>query len=228
MRVGLGSPVLGEQMLRGSEHSFETITVGGVPLASSISNYQPSCLEVLENPWIQWACVLPREVDGPLHDRARELGFAAVRALGLEDGMTHMEWFEKADGTLAVGEIAARPPGAQLLHMTGVVHDIDVYRAWARAVVDGELDAPWERRYAAGCAYVRGIGRGQISSVTGEHETHEAVGQWIVEAKLPAIGAMSNDSYEGDGYVIVRHPSTAKVEELIQTIIQTMKIEYVS
>ena len=29
--------------------------------------------------------------------------------------------------------------------MTGLVHDIDVYRAWARSVVDGVLDAPWER-----------------------------------------------------------------------------------
>ena len=31
MRVGPSSPVLAEEMLRGSEHSFETITIGGVP-----------------------------------------------------------------------------------------------------------------------------------------------------------------------------------------------------
>jgi formate-dependent phosphoribosylglycinamide formyltransferase (GAR transformylase) len=222
MRVGIESPVLGEEMLRGSEHSFETITIGGVPRVSSISNYLPGCLEVLENPWIQWACVLPREMDTPRCERAKTMGIAAVNALGLEDGMTHMEWFEKSDGTLAIGEIAARPPGPQLLHMTGVVHDIDVYRAWARAVVDGELDAPWERRYAAGCAYIRGMGRGRIASVTGVHETHEAVGKHLVEAKLPSIGAMKNDSYEGDGYVIVRHESTKKVEDMITTIVETM------
>jgi formate-dependent phosphoribosylglycinamide formyltransferase (GAR transformylase) len=228
MRVRPDAPVLAEEMLRGSEHSFETITIGGVPRVSSISSYLPGCLEVLENPWIQWACVLPREMDTPRCERAREIGFAAVKALGLEDGMTHMEWFEKSDGTLAIGEIAARPPGPQLLHMTGVVHGIDVYRAWARAVIDGELDAPWNRKYAAGCAYIRGMGRGRIASVTGVRETHEAVGEWLVEAKLPAIGAMKNDSYEGDGYVIVRHESTKKVEELITTIIETMKIQYVS
>ncbi len=224
--VGPGSPVLAEEMLRGSEHSFETITIGGEPRVFSISNYQPGCLEVLETPWIQWACVLPREVDTPLAARAKELGFAAVRALGLEDGMTHMEWFQRSDGSLAIGEIAARPPGAQLLHMTGVVHDIDVYRAWARAVVDGELDAPWERRWAAGCAYVRGMGRGRVVAVTGVHETHEAVGKYLVEARLPSIGAQKNDSYEGDGYVIVGHESTAKVQELIATILRTLKIHY--
>jgi biotin carboxylase len=228
MRVSPHAPVLAEEMLRGSEHSFETITLGGEPRVSSVSNYLPGCLEVLENPWIQWACVLPREIDSAAFEAARQKGQAAIRALGLEDGMTHMEWFEKADGTLAIGEIAARPPGPQLLHMTGVVHDIDVYRAWARAVVDGELDAPWDRKYAAGCAYVRGIGRGRVARVTGVRELHEAVGPWLVEAKLPSIGAMKNDSYEGDGYVMVRHESTAKVEQLITTIIETLKIQYVS
>jgi hypothetical protein len=64
--------------------------------------------------------------------------------------------------------------------------------------------------------------------VTGVRELHDAVGPWLVEAKLPSIGAMKNDSYEGDGYVMVRHESTAKVEQLITTIIETLKIQYVS
>lgn len=228
MRVSADSPVLAEEMLRGSEHSFETITIGGVPRVSSISSYFPGCLEVLENPWIQWACILPREIDTPRFERAREIGVKAVRALGLEDGMTHMEWFEKADGSLAIGEIAARPPGPQLLHMTGVVHGIDIYRAWARAVIDAELDAPWTRTHAAGTAYIRGMGRGRVVRVTGVRETHDAVGEHLVEARLPTIGAMKNDSYEGDGYVMVKHESTKKVEELITTIVQTIKISYAS
>ena len=141
--------------------------------------------------------------------------------------MTHMEWFERSDGSLAIGEIAARPPGPQLCQMTGLVNDIDIYRSWARAVVDGELDAPWERKYAAGCAFVRGVGKGRVARVRGVRELHEAIGPWLVEAKLPTIGAMKSDSYEGEGYVVVRHESTAKVKEMIKTIIETMKIQYV-
>jgi biotin carboxylase len=219
-------PVLAEEMLRGSEHSFETITIGGVPRVWSAADYQPGCLDVLENPWIQWVCMLPREVDGARYQAAKDAGFAAIKALGLQDGMTHMEWFHRTDGSLAIGEIAQRPPGGQLLHMTGAVHDIDIYRAWARSVVDSELDAPWDRKYAAGTAYIRGMGRGRVASVRGVRETHEAVGQWLVEAKLPTIGAHKNDSYEGDGYVMVKHESTAKVQEMIKTIIETIKIQY--
>ncbi len=228
LHASKANPVLAEEMLRGKEHSFETITVGGEPRAWSFSRYLPGCLEVLENPWMQWAVVLPREIDTPVHERAKELGFAAIRALGLKDGMTHMEWFEREDGSLAIGEIAQRPPGPQLCQMTGVVNDVDVYRAWARAVVDGELDAPWDRKYAAGCAYVRGMGHGRVAAVRGVREIHAAVAPSLVEAKLPEIGAPKNDSYEGDGYVVVRDESTANVLAMVKTIVETMRVHYAS
>ena len=228
LQVSGTNPVLAEEMLRGKEHSFETMTIGGEPKVWSFSRYLPGCLEVLENPWIQWSVVLPREIDSPLHDRARELGFAAIRALGLRDGMTHMEWFEREDGTFAIGEIAQRPPGPQLCQMTGLVNDIDIYRAWVRAVVDGELDAPWERKYAAGCAYVRGMGQGRVAAIRGVRETHEAVGRHLVEAKLPDLGQAKNDSYEGDGYVVVRHERTDEVLRMLKTIVETLRIHYVA
>ena len=226
MRVSKGSPVLAEEFLRGREFSMETVTIAGTPKVHSISHYLPSCLEVLENPWIQWVCMLPRELDEPVYEKARKMGFAAIEALGLDDGMTHMEWFERPDGTLAIGEIAQRPPGANISRMTGLVHGIDPYRAWARAVVDGELDAPWQRKYAVGCAFLRGMGQGRVTGVSGVAEANAAVGNLIVEAKLPQLGATKADSYEGDGYVIVRHESTAKVREMVKTIIETVKVQY--
>ncbi|MBL8613680.1 MAG: ATP-grasp domain-containing protein [Myxococcales bacterium] len=226
MRVDAQSPVLAEEMLRGKEHSFETVTVGGVPRVSSVSRYLPSCLEVLENDWIQWACILPRELDAPVYSRAREVGFAAIRALGLDDGMTHMEWFERENGEVAIGEIAQRPPGANITRMTGLAHGIDPYRAWARAVIDGELDAPWERKYAVGCAFLRGMGRGRVVGVSGVAEAQAKVRGHVIEARLPQVGAIKSDSYEGDGYVIVRHPKTEVVAALVKTIIETVRVHY--
>ena len=162
----------------------------------------------------------------PAFDAAQTAGVKAIKALGLDDGMTHMEWFARTDGSLAIGEIAQRPPGPQLCQMTGLVNDVDIYRAWARAVVDGELDAPWQRKYAAGTAYLRGMGQGRVSAIRGVREAHELLSPWLVEAKLPAIGKVKNDSYEGDGYVVVRHESTAKVKALIKAAIETIKIHY--
>ncbi len=226
MGVSAERPVLAEEMLRGQELSFETLTIDGVPRAHSISQYRPSCLEVLENPWIQWVCFFPRDVSGPEYDGARAMGFAAIRALGLDHGFTHMEWFRREDGRLAIGEIAQRPPGANITRMIGLAHDVDAYRAWARAVVDGELDAPWVRRHAVGCAFLRGMGRGHVAAITGVREANEAVRQWVVESKLPSIGAPKSESYEGDGYVIVRGDTDQEVTRALRTIVETVRVHY--
>jgi hypothetical protein len=154
------------------------------------------------------------------------MGEQAIRALGLRDGMTHMEWFEREDGSLAIGEIAQRPPGPQLCQMTGLVHDADVYFAWARAVVDSAFDVPWERKHAAGTLFVRGIGHGRVAAITGVRRTHAAIARHLVEARLPTIGEMKSESYEGDGYVVVRAERTAKVVEMLGIVMRTLKIHY--
>jgi predicted ATP-grasp superfamily ATP-dependent carboligase len=219
-------PALAEEFLRGREFSMETITVGGNVLFESASRYYPAPLEVMETPWIQWVVVLPRVIDGPDYADARALGVKAVKALGLEAGMTHMEWFRRDDNSLAIGEIAARPPGANIVRMNSFAHDVDMYRAWARAVVDDAFDGPYERKYAVGCAFLRGIGRGRVVDVRGVDRANEQVGRLVVESKLPARGTPKSDSYEGDGYVIVRDPDTEVVKRALTTIIETIQIEY--
>ncbi|MSP60769.1 MAG: ATP-grasp domain-containing protein [Myxococcales bacterium] len=226
MHAGPNNPALAEEFLRGREHSFETITLGGEVRFASFTRYYPTPLEVVETPWIQWVVVLPRVVEGPEFDDARALGIRAVKALGLETGFTHMEWFRRDDGSLAIGEIAARPPGAHIVLANGYAHDTDMYRAWARAVVDDVFDGPFERRHAVGVAFLRGVGRGRVTRVTGADEAQRRVGHLVVEARLPSRGDARSDSYEGDGYVIVRDPDTEVVKAAMQTVIETIGIEY--
>jgi biotin carboxylase len=219
-------PALAEEFLRGREFSFETITVGGKVLFQSASRYFPTPLEVMETPWIQWVVVLPRVITGPEWDDARALGVKTVQALGLEAGMTHMEWFRRDDGSVAIGEIAARPPGANIVRMNSFAHDVDMYRAWARAVVDDAFDGPYDRKYSVGCAFLRGGGRGRVVSVRGIEEANKRVGHIVVESKIPAKGTPKSDSYEGDGYVIVRDPDTEVVKKAMTILIETIQVEY--
>lgn len=219
-------PALAEEFLRGREHSFETITVGGQVRFQSCTRYYPTPLEVMETPWIQWVVVLPRDIDGPDYADARALGVKAVSALGLETGMTHMEWFRRDDGSLAIGEIAARPPGANIVLANSYAHDQDIYRAWARAVVDEAFDGPYERKYAVGVAFLRGVGHGRVATVEGVDRANHKVGHLVVESKLPTRGAPRSDSYEGDGYVVVRDPDTEVVKAAMATIIETIQITY--
>ncbi|MDQ3367922.1 MAG: ATP-grasp domain-containing protein [Myxococcota bacterium] len=226
LHAGPDHPALAEEFLRGREHSFETITIGGDVRFQSCSRYYPTPLEVTETPWIQWVVVLPREIDGPDYADARALGVRAVKALGLETGFTHMEWFRRDDGSLAIGEIAARPPGAHIVLANTYAHDADMYRAWARATVDDAFDGPFERKYAVGVAYLRGVGHGRVVDVTGVEQANERIGHLVVESRLPTRGAPRADSYEGDGYVVVRDPDTEVVKAAMTAVIETIQVQY--
>lgn len=219
------NPTLAEEFLKGREYCFDTITLNGKVVFENVSRYYPGPLEVTENPWIQWAVVQPRTLTPDLDD-ARSMGRKAIKALGLGTGFTHMEWFRREDGSLAIGEIAARPPGANFVEMMGFGHDADMYKAWARATADGAFDGPFERKYAVGCAYLRGIGSGRVRLVTGVKEAQAGVGKLAMKSKLPKPGQPKSDHYEGDGYVIVRHPDTEVVKAAVKTIVETIHIEY--
>ena len=217
-------PTLFEEFVHGTEHSFDSVVVDGRPVWHSISRYMPSPLEVLENDWIQWCVLLPRDVSGPEFDPIRAAGFAAIEALGLQTGLSHMEWFRLANGSIAISEVGARPPGAQISSLLSSAHDIDFYEAWPRLMAFGEFTAP-QRRYAAGAAYIRGQGRGRIANIRGVDEVQRRFGSIVVEAKLPDQGQPPSDSYEGDGYIIVRHPNTEVVEDALQQIVATIRVE---
>ncbi|NUN51790.1 MAG: ATP-grasp domain-containing protein, partial [Planctomycetaceae bacterium] len=221
---GRGREVLLEEFVVGEEHSFDTVSLGGRPVWHSLSRYAPSPLTVIENPWIQWCVLVPREIDDPRWDDIRRVAFRSLEVLGMDTGVTHMEWFRRGDGSIAVSEVAARPPGAQFCSLISFAHDFDFYAAWARSVVHGEFDAP-ERRYAAGAAYLRGQGTGRVVAVHGLDRAQAELGALVVEARLPRRGQGPSGSYEGEGYVILRHPETAVVERGLRRLVELVRVE---
>lgn len=219
-------PALLEEFLVGEEHTYDAVTIGGQTVWWSVADYLPPPLEVLRNPWIQWTAVLPRELDDPRYAGIWDVGPAALRALGVRDGLTHMEWFRRPDGSVAVSEVGARPPGAQITSMLGYVHDVDMYRVWTELVVLGRFEPP-ERRFAAGTAYLRGQGRGRVRAVHGVDQLQREIGHLVVEARLPEPGQPASSGYEGEGYVIVRDPSTEVVRDALSRTVSTVRVELV-
>jgi len=217
-------PVLLEEFVQGQEHSFDTVSIDGRPVWHSLSHYLPSPLHVLENPWIQWVVVVPREVDDARYDDVRRVAFRALEVLGMDTGVTHMEWFRRPDGSVAVSEVAARPPGAQFTSLISYANDFDFYRAWAKVAVHGVFERP-ARRYAAGAAYFRGQGEGRVKAVHGLDEAQRELGDLVVEVRLPRPGQGPSGSYEGEGYAILRHAETAVVERALRRLVSLVRVE---
>ncbi|HRC84597.1 MAG TPA: ATP-grasp domain-containing protein [Thermoanaerobaculia bacterium] len=218
--------VLIEEFMVGDEHSFETVTIGGEPVWYSFTRYLPTPLEALHNPWIQWCVLLPREREDPRFADIREVGYRALKALGMTTGLSHMEWFRRRDGSVAISEVAARPPGAQITTLMSVAHEWDLLAAWARLMVFGEFDPP-PRKWAAGAAFLRGAGRGRVKNVLGLDQAQKELGPLVVEAQLPTPGAQKSTSYEGDGYVLLRHQDTQAVFHALMRLVSLIRVEYV-
>jgi hypothetical protein len=217
-------PALMEEFLTGEEGSYDSVMVDGQIVWDSISSYLPTPLEVLRNPWMQWVVLLPRDVSGPEYAPIRTVAPLALRALGLRTGLTHMEWFRRPGGSVAVSEVGARPPGAQITSMLCYAHDFDLYRAWAALMIDGTFDPP-ARQWSAGTVYLRGQGVGHVRAVHGLDSLESWVADLVVESRLPSPGQPSSGSYEGDGYITVRDRDTGAVTAALKQILATVRVE---
>jgi hypothetical protein len=217
-------PAVVEQFVSGEEFSFDAVSIRGRLVWHSLSHYLPAPLHVVDHPWIQWCVLVPREIDHPRYDDVRVVAARALTALGMDTGLSHMEWFRRRDGGVLVSEVGARPPGAQITSLISWAHDVDFYGAWARLVALDQFEPP-QRRFAAGCAYLRGQGRGKVRAVVGLERVLARLGPIVVESRPPAIGAAPSSSYEGDGFVIVRHPETVVVERALRSLISEVRVE---
>ncbi|MEQ1693113.1 MAG: ATP-grasp domain-containing protein [Gemmatimonas sp.] len=217
-------PMLAEEFLRGTEHSLETVSIGGKAHWHSLTHYQPTPLTVLENNWIQWCVLLPREIDVPEYNDIREVGARALTALGMDTGVSHCEWFRRTDGSVAISEIAARPPGAHITTMISRANDIDFVLAWVTLMVHGTFEPP-ERKYAVGTVYLRGQGSGRVVDVQGLDVAQREFGSLICDVRIPERGQLPTGSYEGEGYIIVRHPETRVVVHALERVAHTVRVQ---
>jgi hypothetical protein len=218
--------LLAEQYIDGQELCIDTITINDEPQFFSICCYHPSILEAVDHPETQWCCVMPREMDS--YAAFITEGLKAIRALRVGNAMTHMEGFNDASGRSWFTDATLRPAGARIAPMLAHAYDIDPYRVWARVAVDGCFDGPWERKYAVGTIFLRGVGSGVVETVKGIEFVQQRFGDLLMDAHWPRAGAKKSVSYTGDGFVTIRHPETGVVHEALTTIGELVRVTYSS
>jgi hypothetical protein len=105
-------------------------------------------------------------------------------------------------------------------------HDADFYRAWARAVVDEAFDGPYTRKYAVGTAFLRGAGRGRVAEVTGSTRCGGNSARTSSRAVCPPSGHPRPTPTRATDTSWCATPTLEVVKAAMQTIIETVQIEY--
>ena len=197
-----------EEFIVGEELTYDTVCIGGEPIYESVTQYLPNALEMRSQEWVSPIMLSVRDLAQPHIQPGIALGRRVLTALGMGDGMTHMEWFRKPDGEVVFGEIACRPGGACVVDLMNYTGDIDLFREWARTVCWHAFEASRERKYNVGIVFKRAQGQGRISAITGLTEYYQRYRPYIVEDTLLRPGAQRRDwkaTLLSDGYIVVRH-----------------------
>jgi len=214
-----------EEFVDGDEFTYDTICIDGVPAYENVAQYLPRPLIARTNEWISPVIITVRNLDQPIIRPGIELGRGVLRALGMDTGFTHMEWYRKSDGEVVFGEIGCRVGGARLIDQMNYTSDVDLFREWARAVCWKTIDADLTRKYNTAIIFKRAQGQGRIQRITGLHAFLARHEHAVVVEDLLKPGQMRRDwkqTLVSDGYLIVRHPdwqgAVAIADEAARTI----------
>lgn len=218
-------PLICEEFVEGQECTFEVFSAGGVPAWFSATRFSPRPFENARNRRTALRITLPREQDDPADLLVRRMGFAAIRALRMDTGISSMRWIRRPDGTPIIMGVIAGPPPAPIISLMTISHGVDMYRVWGKAAVD-DLFTPDPRIYAAGAAVFGAHGEGTtVSAVHGLREVEHELGDMIVEMQAPRVGDPWSNSLVRDGFMLLRHTDTSAVDEALQLISDAVWVE---
>jgi carbamoylphosphate synthase large subunit len=223
---GAGSVAV-EEFVEGHEGFYDTIAVDGAVALDFVSHYFPNVLEAMRTRWISPQFVSTNRIDtAPEYGELRSMGARVIAALGIGTSATHMEWFFGPKG-LRFSEIGCRPPGVGAWDLYSAGNDLDLYRAWADAIVHGSTGAVPSRRYASGIVALRPSRDGVISGYDGVDELQGRLGEWVIDAHLPPPGTPTQGveaGYMANAYVRMRHPDYDALRGMLDEVGRTLHV----
>jgi len=216
-----------EEFIEGHEGFYDTIAVDGQVAVDFASHYYPNVLEAMRTRWISPEFISTNRIDSaPEYGELREMGRRVIAALGIGTSATHMEWFFGPKG-LKFSEIGCRPPGVGAWDLYSAGNDMDVYRAWAAAITRGGVHSAPSRRFATGIVALRPSQDGTISGYGGVDELQRQLGEWVIDAHLPAAGTPTQGveaGYMANAYVRMRHPDHDVLHDMLDRVGRTLHV----
>jgi hypothetical protein len=216
-----------EEFVEGHEGFYDTLSVRGEPRLDFVSHYFPNVLEAMRTRWISPQFIATNRVDRePDYQQLRDLGRRVNQALGIGTTATHMEWFFGPKG-LKFSEIGCRPPGVGAWDLYSAGNEIDVYQAWADAIVHENVWHLPTRRYSAGIVALRPDRDGSITWIEGVDDVQARLGEWVIDAHLPPPGTPTQPveaGYMANAYVRMRHPDYDVLHGMLDDVGRTVHV----
>ena len=146
---------------------------------------------------VGWIHIYPASIYADVLERAEEVAAAAVRALGLENGIAFPQLLVEDDGTVLVVEVAARIPGGQMADLVRHAVGVDLVETALRFAlgdpVPDELALP---------QFVQPLAIRFLTAEPGPLPTGTVTAIGSLEPVLAADGVVQADTYLQAGETI--------------------------
>lgn len=137
-----------EEFIQGEIHSFDGLTdkEGKVIFLNSFI-FSSGIMEIVNedlNIFYHSQKEIPKDL--------KEMGLRALKEFNLKERFFHLEFFRTEDGRLIALEINVRPPGGFSMDIFNYQNDADLYKEYAKLVMNHETEIPGSPSYY--CGYV--------------------------------------------------------------------------
>lgn len=116
-----------EEYIEGCLYHTNSIVIDGRPRFTAIAKYIPGMGNIDYTRGTPFVCLM--EPEGELHARLLAFSVRVIEALGLRNGITHMELFHSSDDEIVFCETAIRPGGGGIVHMIEAQFGINMVSA---------------------------------------------------------------------------------------------------
>ncbi|MQM25459.1 ATP-grasp domain-containing protein [Glycomyces albidus] len=213
-----GAPFLVEQYLEGPEYSLECVVQGGRLVWA-----EPTRKTTTEPPfYVELGHTVPAGLPDP--GPARALAAAVAGAMGMRDGLMHLE-FRLEDSGPHLMEVAVRTPGDRIFELHALAHGTDLFAAAIKVALGED---PGIRRTRSGAAAIRfpAAEPGVVTRIEGVPATR----------RLPEVADLEIDVAPGDrvhptrssrdrvAAVLLTAPDTDALERAVKTAADLLHI----
>jgi biotin carboxylase len=218
-------PWLVEQLVAFDEELHcDAVVSGGEVVFASVGRYLAPQLGSAGH--FNGSALLPHE--DPLSRRVRALHAEVVGALGLQQGVTHLEVYVAAD-ELVVGEVACRPAGGGIADAVLRQHGVDLWDVFVRTSLGLAPSAvlPGRARGTRAAVLLLPLAPGQVRRIDGLDELARLPGVADVLPQVRVGDAVSARMHSATASCVVHldSPDSATLDALVRQVLEVYSID---
>ncbi len=213
-----------EKYVEGDQYHVDCVVRGSEIVFFMISRYTANLLNYSNEPG---GTVTRQESRSPGELKILEVNQRFLRAIGLQEGITHGEYYLTAAGDVFLGEIGARPPGGSILPTIEAATGVDMVRVWAFAEMAETFERPVSTRGEAATRFLASREHGRLVAQTSQDALLAMDGMVAANLWRTAGDVIGNPQRSSDflGYVIARGATSAEAVERVQRAADAFKVE---